>query len=156
MESVQMASFELLRRDWKNRLAALIQSAEEDLLIASPYISGKGAEFVSSHCPIGLKGTGRLVLLTDLSPMPICQGSTDPSAIKTLASSMATPLVYHLPKLHAKVYVADAKSAIITSGNLTAGGLTVNFEYGAHISDPSQVDRIRQDLMNYAELGAIV
>ena len=80
---------------------------------------------------------GRLVLLTDLSPMPICQGSTDPSAIRSLAGEVPVVDMFHLPKLHAKIYVSDAKRAIVASADLTRGGLDINYEYGIAIDDPS-------------------
>src|SRR6516164_7789458 len=88
--------------------------------------------------------------------MPICQGATDPSAVDTLARSISHVSIYHLPRLHAKLYVADASSAIVTSGNLTAGGLIKNYEDGVQIFDRLYVRRIRHDLMDYAELGASI
>ncbi|MCA1626715.1 MAG: phospholipase D family protein [Acidobacteria bacterium] len=64
--------------------------------------------------------------------------------------------MWHLPRLHAKVYVADVNRAIITSGNLTAGGLALNYEYGIEISDQSVVEDIRRDITAYANLGASI
>jgi phosphatidylserine/phosphatidylglycerophosphate/cardiolipin synthase-like enzyme len=40
-----------------------------------------------------------------------------------------------LGKLHAKVYLIDDIGGIITSANLTGGGLITNFEYGVFIND---------------------
>ncbi len=64
--------------------------------------------------------------------------------------------LFHLSKLHAKVYVADTKRAIVTSGNLTRGGLDINYEYGIRIDEPCAVARIREDLLDYSKLGAAV
>ena len=55
-----------------------------------------------------------------------------------------------------KVYVADEQLAIITSANLSAGGLFRNYEYGIELSDSTLVTRIRQDVLEYADLGAFV
>lgn len=58
--------------------------------------------------------------------------------------------------LHAKVYLADQKAAIITSGNLTEGGLRLNYEYGVSIADTSTVAKVRSDTQSYASLGALL
>jgi hypothetical protein len=95
----------------------------------------------------------RLHFLTNLSPQNICQGATDPEALRSLAERVAGTTVTHLPRLHAKVYVADTKCAIVTSGNLTAGGLMRNQEYGVLTTDPDAVRQIRQDLEDFGRLG---
>ena len=62
----------------------------------------------------------------------------------------------HLPGLHAKAYVADEHTAIITSGNLTYNSLHQNYEYGIQISSPVMVREIASDLQEYGNLGAQV
>jgi hypothetical protein len=149
-----MSSYSLLNRDWKDHLGDLIRASGQELVIATPYISAAGVDFVQSNLPQSMTNSGRLVLLTDLSPLPICQGSTDPSAIRCLAEALPTVNMFHLPKLHAKVYVSGTTRAIVTSGNLTKGGLDSNFEYGIRIDDPSVATRIRNDVLDYSNLGA--
>jgi len=146
----------MLGRDWKDHLGDLIRGSSQELLIATPYISADGVDFVRSNLPHTMTESGRLVLLTDLSPMPICQGSTDPSAVRSLAEGLPVVEMFHLPKLHAKVYVSDTKRAIVTSGNLTRGGLDINYEYGTGINDPSAVAQIRSEILDYSNLGAPV
>jgi hypothetical protein len=58
--------------------------------------------------------------------------------------------------LHAKVYIADESSAIVTSGNLTASGLYRNKEYGVEIKERQLVGQIRSDLQEFSTLGAAV
>jgi hypothetical protein len=64
--------------------------------------------------------------------------------------------VKHLPRLHAKVFITDFDLAIVTSANLTHGGLCNNFEYGIRISERPTVQLIRNDIEAYASLGAEV
>jgi hypothetical protein len=45
---------------------------------------------------------------------------------------------------------------IITSANLTGGGLMSNFEYGVLIDDPDIVFTIKEDMLNYYALGNVV
>lgn len=46
--------------------------------------------------------------------------------------------------------------AIITSANLTMGGLQRNYEYGIRIHRPSIVSSVCEDMYGYSELGALV
>ncbi len=80
-------------------------------------------------------------------------GSLDVKAIENFCLSFPETQVNHLPGLHAKVYVADDHTAIITSGNLTASSLTNNFEYGIRVKDRKQVSKISQNLLEYENLG---
>jgi phosphatidylserine/phosphatidylglycerophosphate/cardiolipin synthase-like enzyme len=96
------------------------------------------------------------MLLTDLSPLNVAQGATSPEAIQSLIEAFPQTTVHHLPRLHAKVYVADLKQAIVTSGNLTAGGLDLNYEYGLVLYRTPAVEVIRNDITEYAGLGAAI
>jgi hypothetical protein len=86
----------------------------------------------------------------------IYQASTDPDALRILADNIPNLKLLHLPKLHAKVYVADYKNAIITSANLTTGGLERNYEYGLFTNSTSLVHKIAEDIAEYSDLGALV
>ena len=45
-------------------------------------------------------------------------------------------------QLHAKLYLVDRKEAIITSANLTAGGVEANLETGIWSNDPTLISDI--------------
>jgi hypothetical protein len=144
----------LVGRGWEASLAELVRSTNARLLISSPYITTFGCDLVRASASKTLQNGGEVGILTDLSPMSICQGSTDPAALRTLANNGYSLSVRHLPRLHAKVYIADEQAAIVTSGNLTVGGLVQNHEYGLRIADPLIVREIRSDVVSYADLGA--
>jgi phosphatidylserine/phosphatidylglycerophosphate/cardiolipin synthase-like enzyme len=141
-------------REWKAALGELIGRARDELIIAAPYITAAGASFVTSRLSRTITEGGRVAILTDLSPMPICQGATDPGAVLAIAGGSLDSRVVHLPRLHAKVYIADRSAAIVTSGNLTQGGLQSNYEYGMLLSESGEVDAIRNDIVDYMNLGA--
>lgn len=151
-----MPEFVVLQRGWKSHLANLISNARTELLIASPYVTEQGTEFVAENLHASFRGTGHLTFLTDLSPLNVAQGATNPHALRKLEAVISTFSVRHLPRLHAKVYVADGKRAIVTSGNLTAGGLALNYEYGVELANAPLVRTVRQDIIDYASLGADV
>ena len=146
----------VLSHSWKDRLAALVGRARRDLLISSPNVTREGTDLVAGNVTPTLRDSGHLSFVTDLSPMNICQRSTDPAAILSLSGHTGRTTIRHLPRLHAKVYVADNKVAIVTSGNLTAGGLLRNHEYGIEVTDTRLVRRIRRDISDLADLGALV
>ncbi len=146
----------VIGRDWRHHLASLANAALHDLLVSSPYITSPGCDLVRSNLNDTFRTAGKLTVLTDLSPMAMCQGATDPAALRSLVDARQGTCIYHLPRLHAKVYVADTEAAIVTSGNLTSGGLVQNYEYGLRVSDPAVVRLIRNDVTSYASLGASI
>ena len=151
-----MQSLTVLSRDWKCELASLIKSAQTQIIISSPYLTNEGSEFILSNISKQIASKIKLRLLTDLSPANVCQGATDPDAIRTLWLSVSDFTLLHLPKLHAKVYIGDSCCAIVTSANLTGGGLERNYEYGIRISERRFVKNIADDIRDYSELGAMV
>lgn len=149
-----MADSEFCGQGWQEQFVDVIESARTNLLLCSPYVSQYGCDVVIAHLSSQRRNSGRVTVITDLSPEAICQGSTEPDAIRSIAAQVPTLGVRHLPRLHAKVYVADSRMAIVTSGNLTAGGLRQNYEYGIQLCEPRAVARIRDDVSAYGELGA--
>jgi hypothetical protein len=151
-----MQSLKLLRNNWKTDLSSLFGGAKHDLLVTSPFVSRDGTDFLFRQMADSVRSNIRFRLITNLSPQNVCQGSTDPEALRALAAQIRLSSVTHLPRLHAKVYIADTRRAIITSGNLTAGGLGRNYEYGVLTTDPRTVARVREDIEALELLGARV
>lgn len=145
---------QVLQRGWNKNLLDIFNNVDKELIISSPYISHIGAQFLLDNVPIKFKEFGVLKFITDLSAKNIYQGSTNPKSFKILFSSINAMQIFHLPRLHAKVYISDEEKAIITSGNLTAGGIYNNFEYGVFIDDIEYVSTIKNDLLSYGNLGA--
>lgn len=113
-----------------------------------------GVDFLVKHAAPGVFERGQITVLTDLSPEHAAQGSSDPEALSRLYNQAANFRLAHLPRLHSKVYIADDQQAIVTSGNLTAGGLRLNYEYGLHLLDSQLAAGVRRDVLEYAALGA--
>jgi hypothetical protein len=95
-------------------------------------------------------------VLTDISLRTLVQGSTEVSALLHLFENLHNVSIAYLPKIHAKVYVSNKSSAIVTSANFTDGGEIRNFEYGVKINDVVTVQKIQDDINEYKKLGAIV
>lgn len=150
-------SVEFLPGPWQKEFERWATNIRSTALIASPYITGS---------PICLmmrilqeRGTAShacVRVLTNLSVDSIVRGSTDPNSLLALMDAVPHTQVSHLPGLHAKVYLADEREAIVTSGNLTHGGVFQNYEYGVRFTDPVQVRHIWEDLLEYERLGSLV
>jgi len=147
---------ETLQRGWDKKLNGLFQNVKNELVVSSPYISDIGVKFIIDNVSENFKSNGVIKFVTDLSPKNIYQGSTDPKSFRQLFKSIRSIELFHLPRLHAKVYISDTTQAIITSGNLTAGGIYNNFEYGVSIGEQRTVSDIKIDLLGYANLGASI
>jgi hypothetical protein len=147
---------ERLRNDWKDDLRSLLSEARESLVVSSPYVTARGTDFILANLSTRVVSTIDVALLTDLSALNVAQAATEPAAVYSFAAALPRARVFHLPRLHAKVYVTDAKQAIVTSGNLTRGGLDVNYEYGLKVLDAPTAASINEDIIEYAQLGAPV
>lgn len=140
-------------REWREQLARLLEGAASDVLVAAPYVSAYGIDFLIEHLPLALRHAGTLTIVCDLSPQNVAQGSTEVAPLLRLTDECRAIRVVHLPRLHCKVYVADESQAIVTSGNLTRGGLLHNFEYGLRLNDIEAVRHVRRDVLDYASVG---
>ena len=97
-----------------------------------------------------------VLTLARMELQAIRTSALDVNALLRLANVSSSARLIALPNLHAKVFVADEKAAIITSGNLTRSGLDTNIEYGVVLRDPALVRTVRDDMLNFARLGNAV
>lgn len=94
--------------------------------------------------------------LTNLDPDHVIDGSLDLEALSWLCDRVPGTNVRHLLHLHAKAYVAGDHTAIVTSANLTSGGIWTNHKLGIAFTDPKGVVDIIDDLKEYGNLGVAV
>lgn len=148
-------SIALLRNPWDAQLVHLLSIPQEFLLVASPFITRSVANWVGEQLSRNVSAAKLQILcLTNLRIESILSGSLELEGLSDLGRAFQGFVPIHLPALHAKVFVADRKFAIVTSGNLTRGGLRVNHEYGVAIKAPRLVREVRNDFEGYAKLGA--
>lgn len=149
-----MMKNDLLHNNWAPKFKRFISETNDELFLSSPYIKKEGVNFLLKNLPKRFLEKGSITVLSNLSANNLMQNSTDVAAISLFKDNVPNFSLWHLPNLHAKVYVSDKKEAIITSGNLTAGGLFNNYEYGVRIFDKKQVGYIFSDINFYAQLGS--
>lgn len=144
----------LLRSPWGNEFETLVGEAEESLVLCAPYVTKGPCKVVIDRLQRGNRPLVQLTVLTDLSRDNLLKGVTDAQSLLGIKNAFAASDIRFLPSLHAKVYVADQRRAIVSSGNLTDSGMYRNFEYGVLFSRPETVRKIRSDILAYAALGS--
>lgn len=152
---ITKADVELIPSPCKGALESLINNTRAELHIVSPYITKSGIDLITKRVKTSSRRfTIALQLLTDLNPLSVCQGSCDPQAILHLTRSFPLTKIFHLPRVHAKIMVADREVAIIGSSNLTEDGIQNNYEYNIRVSSPKIASKIAEDVEEYSSLGA--
>jgi len=138
-------------------LREVLNSVHDELVIASPYIKTSEADWVCDELERRNPASSvRLQVLTDVRSANVLSGSLDIAALNLFSTRIPESVVINLPRLHAKVYVADRTCALVTSANLTPSGMDFNFEFGVEIHEPEFVGRVRGDLESYSRLGNIL
>jgi len=144
-------SVKLLKSPFENAFRDVIRQARREIVCLSPYINSAGVSLLLNA--VENAKTKRINILTNLSSQNIVDNVTQPAALLKVYESFAETTVSSLAKLHAKVYIVDEICAVITSANLTYGGLKSNFEYGVLIDDKTAIKTIKRDVLDYASLG---
>lgn len=149
-----MTQYKFLISPWKNEFINIIKETKRELFISSPFVNTEGVKVLSDS--IELKSDIEVSLITNLTTQNIVNGITEPIAIIELYNRFKQVKVASLGRLHAKVYLVDDKIGVVTSANLTGGGLINNFEYGVLIDDSNVISTIKEDMLKYYSLGNII
>ena len=148
------STVQLLSRPWQAKLVDLLASSKESLLIATPYIKHGAAEWLLDELSGRRRGQSiETTIMTDISPASVLDAGLDIHALVLFADRVQPVTIFDVHRLHAKVYVADERQAIITSGNLTSSAFTANCEYGVLVTEPKVVKKVRRDMDDYASAG---
>lgn len=145
----------LLPSPWISEFERLLDTVDRSLVLCAPYVGTSPCHLVMDR--IARRGRSESVdihILTDLCRDNLLSGVTDVASLLALVQAIPGATVRFLPSLHAKVYIADAACAIVTSSNLTQNGMLRNFEYGVAFSEPETVAIIRSDVLRYSALAS--
>jgi HKD family nuclease len=118
----------------------LVKNSNEQLL-ASPFIKANVAKMILDNKPKEAK----ISLLTNYKLTNFYRQSSDISALRYFIEKQIK--VRNYPTLHAKTYIFDSERAIITSANLTLGGLQNNYECGVLIDDSDTSVRLKSEFL---------
>lgn len=134
-----MALYEIVRSPWESTFVRLLRNSVNDVLLASPFIKTQTARLVVENCrpSVDIKYINAFKLAS------FHRGASDLEALRILDQRHVVQK--NVQSLHAKLFVFD-NEAIVTSGNLTPGGLRNNIEYGLIVRD-ALVEEIRADYL---------
>ena len=138
---------------WENYFFSKVQSVEKSLYLSSPYIKNTVAtlfyEVLRSKQNLNLS----IQILTRIRIQDLIDGASDLEAFEKLLQleelEGVNAEIRCISNLHAKVYIFDQNSAIVTSANLTPSGLKSNIEYGIEVTDPTTIQQMLVDMGNY-------
>jgi hypothetical protein len=130
---------EILKTPWKDDLLQLVADSKESIKITSPFVKTD----ICSEIFSSKQSNSSFELITSFKLANIHNGSLDLAALNLILDKNG--IVKNHSRLHAKIYIFDDRKAIITSGNLTFGGLVKNFEYGILVDDKKMVNQISDD-----------
>jgi type II restriction enzyme len=119
----------------------LVRTSQEQLL-ASPFIKANIAQMILDNRP----NDARISLLTSYKLTNFYRNSSDLTALKYFIENQID--VRNYPTLHAKTYIFDSERAIVTSANLTLGGLQNNYECGVLIHDSNTVRKLKTEFLH--------
>ena len=144
----------LLKTPLRPAFTQFAESILTDCFICSPYITSGPMKMLVKTVTAKKSVNIQINILTDISYRTLVHGATEILALLHLFKNYPNVCVTYLPKIHAKVYIANRSTAMITSANFTHGGGMINFEYGVKISDRAVVQKIQEDMNEYKKLGA--
>ena len=143
-----------IKSPWAGTFDEFAGSIGESAIIVSPFIRRGPLERLARR--LQSRQSLRIDLLTSLAGNSLAEGLVDCGALLWFCEQVPGTSIRHLLHLHAKAYVADCHTAIVTSANLTEGGLVRNFELGAKITSTQAVGEIACDLTEYGAMGVPV
>src|SRR3972149_1283770 len=119
---------QIIKSPWEDTFVRLLKEAQTNVYLASPFIKAQTARLIAEH-------SRRKIDFRYINSFKLAnfhRGASDLEALKTLDKCKFKQKSVH--NLHAKLFIFDDR-AIITSGNLTPGGLRNNLEYGILIQN---------------------
>ncbi|PYJ68776.1 MAG: hypothetical protein DME75_12345 [Verrucomicrobia bacterium] len=146
----------LVTRFQRATLRDVISIARKELILASPYIKKTEADWVCDELKKAKVSRAAVQILTHVRTDSVLSGSLDLDALIAFSNNLPNATILNLPRLHAKVYVADSRCAFVTSANLTSPGLDGNFECGVTMDEQSVVNELRISLRAYAKVGNVL
>lgn len=135
----------ILLKNWLDKFLELSRHSEQ-IQIVSPYVSYPPVEKLSRIFNIK-----NLTLITRFNLQDFYSGVSSLECLRKICNEGAE--IYGVRGLHSKIYVFDATKAIVSSANLTNGGLMNNYECGFLIEDKSFLSQLQNQIEEFKLIG---
>jgi phosphatidylserine/phosphatidylglycerophosphate/cardiolipin synthase-like enzyme len=130
---------EIIRSPWQDAFMGLLRKAKSHVYLASPFIKEQTARLIADNSRRGVDSR----YINSFKLANFHRGASDLEALRILSAGEYKQKNVH--NIHAKLFIFD-DSAVVTSGNLTPGGLRNNLEYGLLVRG-RVVDEITSDYL---------
>ncbi|NMC10687.1 MAG: hypothetical protein GYA39_06935 [Methanothrix sp.] len=124
---------------FEDNLLHMLERAEFEIIIVSPWIKMQTWNRIKAPLNKFARRGGRLKVFMRDCEVDYKNGMSDD--IHEEVAALGGEIV-PVDKLHAKIYLVDRREAIITSANLTKGGIDDNYEAGVWLRDPAILKEI--------------
>lgn len=132
------------RRTFEERLERMLESAEYEIIIASPWIKGQMWDRIKGPIKRFARKGGSLRIFMRGCESDFSYGWSDD--IRREVKEIGGEIIF-ISQLHAKLYVVDKREAIVASANLTKGGIESNYEAGIWVNDPN----VMKDICSFTD-----
>lgn len=129
---------QIVNSPWRIEFNAVVGGAKNTLRVVAPFYSSEPVIELLKRC----KGRKKYFLFA-LEEKAVKGNFQSISAIRAILKDSKAEVRF-IRNLHAKFVVADEQTAIVTSANLTGGGLDKNIEMGVRFDDRAAVKRLVQ------------
>jgi len=130
---------EIISNPWNDKFINYISDAKKEIKICSPFVKFNVLKEIYDNKDDSVK----FELITRFKISNFYNQVSDIDAIDYMLDKKGIIRAFQM--LHAKIFIFDKKSVIITSSNLTMQGLTTNYEYGILVDEPSIVAKACDD-----------
>lgn len=128
-------SVELLSKNHGTEIINMIQSAQNQIWIISPFIGKRMCDIVSKTLH---DNPATCKIITRFYREDFIQNVSSLEGLQLLLAAGAE--IQALVDLHTKLYIIDDEYSIVTSANFTEGGLMTNHELGIKIEDERELN----------------
>ncbi len=118
----------------ESHLARMLENARFEVIIVSPWIKRQMWDRIAAPLHKFSRQGGRLVVFMRGCESDYNSGMSDD--IQNAVNILGGEILF-VRQLHAKIYVVDRREAILTSANLSKGGIDDNYEAGVWLNDPN-------------------
>lgn len=128
----------------ESHLVGMLEKAKFEVVIVSPWIKRQTWKRIAAPLYKFCRRGGKLLVFMRGSESDYSSGMSD--NLQDAVRNLGGELVFIRP-LHAKIYMIDRREAIVTSANLSQGGIDDNYEAGIWLDDP----HVLQDISSYVD-----
>ncbi len=130
---------------WQEEFIELVEGTEHHLRLMAPFVRQSVIVDTLQH----LSASAEVTLVSSFSIASFSQGVSEVAAFRRVLERGGR--VRNWQRLHAKMYIFDDTTAVVTSANLTRGGLCGNYEYGVRLSGHGIVAAATADFDHLAD-----